>query len=161
MRDEKEVKRILEESRVAHAAAEQAELRTQLRTLKFSDEAIDLAVRARFRCEYCHRDLLASVEDYDAWQVDHVWPTSRGGSEDLENKALACKTCNFFKRAWVQSEQNRGTRADMIAAARAVIEERRSAKLTEVAAIRSVARELMESVDRWARSDGVDLPDEE
>ena len=50
-----------------------------------------------FKCEYCGRDLLASIEDYDAWQLDHVVPTSKEGPDSFENLALCCKACNFMK----------------------------------------------------------------
>lgn len=47
--------------------------------------------RAAQRCEYCHAD--------ERWQfvrftIDHVLPRSRGGTDDVENLALACRNCN-------------------------------------------------------------------
>ena len=50
--------------------------------------------RAAFLCEYCHTD--------EHWQlvpftVDHILPTSEGGSDTLENLALACFHCNRYK----------------------------------------------------------------
>jgi hypothetical protein len=47
--------------------------------------------RAGDRCEYCHAD--------ERWQfvrftIDHIEPTSLGGSDEPENLALACRNCN-------------------------------------------------------------------
>ena len=47
--------------------------------------------RAQRRCEYCHAD--------ERWQfvrftLDHVLPQSAGGSDTLDNLALACRNCN-------------------------------------------------------------------
>lgn len=47
--------------------------------------------RAQLRCEYCHTD--------ERWQfirftIDHVLPQSAGGSDDVDNLALACRNCN-------------------------------------------------------------------
>lgn len=47
--------------------------------------------RARLRCEYCHAD--------ERWQfirftIDHILPRSVGGSDNVDNLALACRNCN-------------------------------------------------------------------
>lgn len=47
--------------------------------------------RAQLHCEYCHAD--------ERWQfirftIDHVLPQSAGGSDDVDNLALACRNCN-------------------------------------------------------------------
>ncbi len=47
--------------------------------------------RAQFRCEYCHYpELLSSAP----LSIDHIEPQSLGGSDDLNNLALACRRCN-------------------------------------------------------------------
>lgn len=47
--------------------------------------------RAQFRCEYCHYpELLSSAP----LSIDHIQPQSLGGSNDLNNLALACRRCN-------------------------------------------------------------------
>ena len=47
--------------------------------------------RAQCRCEYCHYpELLSSAP----LSIDHVQPQSLGGSDDLNNLALACRRCN-------------------------------------------------------------------
>lgn len=55
--------------------------------------------RAQCRCEYCHAD--------ERWQfirftIDHILPQSVGGSDDIDNLALACRNCN----------ERRGTRRE-------------------------------------------------
>lgn len=52
--------------------------------------------RARFRCEYCQ-----SAENFapDHFDVDHIFPRSLGGTDDIHNLALSCSTCNGHKAA--------------------------------------------------------------
>lgn len=53
-----------------------------------------VAERAVYRCEYCHAP--ESVFNFP-FEVEHILPQSRGGSDDLANLALACHACNLFK----------------------------------------------------------------
>ena len=47
--------------------------------------------RAQYRCEYCHYpELLSSAP----LSIDHLQPQSLGGTDHLENLALACRRCN-------------------------------------------------------------------
>ncbi|MBW4524060.1 MAG: HNH endonuclease [Phormidium tanganyikae FI6-MK23] len=47
--------------------------------------------RAQAQCEYCHYpELLSSAP----LSIDHIQPQSLGGSDDLDNLALACRRCN-------------------------------------------------------------------
>lgn len=41
---------------------------------------------------------MASIEDYDVWQFDHIIPVTKGGTNVTTNKVVACKLCNFAKR---------------------------------------------------------------
>jgi 5-methylcytosine-specific restriction endonuclease McrA len=43
--------------------------------------------RARGRCEYC---LMSSALQGGEFHIEHVVPSSKGGSDDCENLALAC-----------------------------------------------------------------------
>jgi len=56
-------------------------------------------LRARFLCEYCH-----SSEEFSAarFEIDHIQPRSRGGSDRLDNLALACQRCNSHHYNFVQ-----------------------------------------------------------
>jgi len=51
--------------------------------------------RANSRCEYCR----IHAEDRRArkFHVEHVHAVKHGGSDDLQNLALACPDCNFAK----------------------------------------------------------------
>jgi hypothetical protein len=55
--------------------------------------------RADDRCEYC-----LSRQDYvmGTLQIEHWWPTSRGGTDDAENLCLACELCNQAK--WAKTD---------------------------------------------------------
>jgi len=58
--------------------------------------------KADGHCEYCGKDLSATNEDYfRGSQIDHVISASKGGTEDLENLALACSYCNLSKGHYV------------------------------------------------------------
>lgn len=56
-----------------------------------------VAERAVYRCEYCHAP--ESVFNFP-FEVEHILPQARGGSDNLENLALACHACNLFKSAF-------------------------------------------------------------
>ncbi|NEP17717.1 MAG: HNH endonuclease [Leptolyngbya sp. SIO4C1] len=47
--------------------------------------------RAQYRCEYCHYPEILSTAPLS---IDHVQPRSLGGTDDLDNLALACRRCN-------------------------------------------------------------------
>ncbi len=50
--------------------------------------------RAGKFCEYCQSPLKFSS---DPFSVEHIFPTSKGGTNDLENLALACQGYNGHK----------------------------------------------------------------
>lgn len=50
--------------------------------------------RAKYLCEYCHT---SERWQYVRFTLDHVIPPGAGGSEVLENLALACFHCNRRK----------------------------------------------------------------
>lgn len=108
----------------------------RLQGLGWHEHHAVIGVEAGFCCEYCGRDLLASVNDYDAWQLDHIVPSSQHGADDIPNKALCCKTCNFLKGIFVPTGT---TRQERLASARNYIDERRQAKLDELQRIRAIA----------------------
>lgn len=53
--------------------------------------------RAGHRCEYCQ--LPAEDSPLAVLHVDHIIPRIHGGSDGLENLALACIDCNLHKGA--------------------------------------------------------------
>jgi hypothetical protein len=55
--------------------------------------------RAAYRCEYCHALEEASAAQFE---IDHIHPRSLGGSDALENLALACQRCNSYRYNFTQ-----------------------------------------------------------
>ncbi|NJM99808.1 MAG: HNH endonuclease [Phormidesmis sp. RL_2_1] len=47
--------------------------------------------RAQYHCEYCHYPERLSTAPLS---VDHIQPRSLGGTDEIENLALACRRCN-------------------------------------------------------------------
>ena len=85
--------------------------------------------RARYKCEYCDKDMLASVDNYLSWRLDHIVPESAGGDHTLENVALSCRECAVrFKGHWnpayVAGED--ASREKLISAVRKNVEKKRS-----------------------------------
>jgi hypothetical protein len=53
-----------------------------------------IAARAGHRCEYCQAP--EAVFNF-SFEVEHITPPGSGGTDDDENLALACRSCNAFK----------------------------------------------------------------
>jgi 5-methylcytosine-specific restriction endonuclease McrA len=53
--------------------------------------------RDRHTCAYCG-------DTTGPFQIDHIHPVSRGGTNDPDNLACACRTCNLSKRAMTVAE---------------------------------------------------------
>ncbi len=50
------------------------------------------------KCSDSRFQLLTPLDfSSDPFSVEHLHPTSKGGTDDLENLALACQGCNGFK----------------------------------------------------------------
>ncbi len=64
---------------------------------------------------------------------------SKEGSEDLDNKAIACSTCNHMKRAYVPEG---GTRAERLRSARHLIYEKRKRKQEELDEVLHLVHQL-------------------
>ena len=54
----------------------------------------DVAERAAHRCEYCRAP--ERVFNF-AFEVEHIQPRAAGGSDQADNLALACESCNLYK----------------------------------------------------------------
>jgi hypothetical protein len=109
------------------------EIFEMLKPWGWSAQALDLGIGADFRCEYCSRDLIASVDDYDAWQIDHIHPRI-DEREAFWNLALSCKTCNFLKRHSIPTIpiDPSKDRVKAISVVRELINERRERKQKQV-----------------------------
>jgi hypothetical protein len=53
-----------------------------------------VAERANHRCEYCHAP--EAIFNFP-FEVEHIQPGSRQGSDEESNLALACRACNLRK----------------------------------------------------------------
>jgi hypothetical protein len=105
------------------------------------DKDARLGIRANFKCEYCDKDLLSSVESYKAWEKDHIIPKEQGGDDSDENLAISCNTCQFkIKGRWNPKEvcENGATRDELIKAVRIYIAKKRTDLLKEVAHLREI-----------------------
>jgi hypothetical protein len=116
----------------------ESECITLLVPLGWGDWQAQLGFHANFCCEYCDRDLLKTVDDYDAWQVDHIVPMTRDGEDEQWNRALSCKTCNFIKRNQMLHAgiDPRVDRPAAIAAIRQALCDLRAAKQTRLDKVR-------------------------
>ena len=89
--------------------------------------APEIGERAGYKCEYCDKDLLASVDDYAfSWQCDHIIPRAAGGEETFENLALSCVACNMgIKRDWNPQDEagENASREELIQAVRQRVRE--------------------------------------
>ncbi|HEX9973601.1 MAG TPA: HNH endonuclease signature motif containing protein [bacterium] len=57
-----------------------------------------VALRAGHRCEYCRAP---EVVFNFPFEVEHVLPVYRGGTDTENNRALACRSCNLRKATHV------------------------------------------------------------
>lgn len=107
------------------------------RLFRFGEWNAKRGLESGFRCEYCNRDLLASFNDYDSWQIDHVIPSSKGGIHEYDNMAVSCKTCNFLKRDYFPTGE---TRNERLADARRHVQVLRVMREAELSQIRELVR---------------------
>lgn len=56
--------------------------------------------RANGLCEYCRIPFLWSNDLFD---VEHIRPKKHGGTDDLNNLAWSCSSCNAYKAAAVEA----------------------------------------------------------
>ncbi|MFH0980799.1 MAG: HNH endonuclease signature motif containing protein [Planctomycetota bacterium] len=133
----------------------ESELRVWLSNLEkpsawWSEEAIEIMLRANGYCEYCGADLAASPEAFWSSHYEHVLPPKSHGGEDdwRQNKALACPKCNSVKRddlpegVTADDMKQMEKRSDRIAAFRPMVLERR--RKMHVIEVYARFRELLE-----------------
>lgn len=89
--------------------------------MRFTELVNDpLLLAADFRCQYCGLDLLSDFGHLFAFARDHVQPRSKGGSDGLANRAVACAACDRLKG---------GSYAATLDDARRIVAERRERRL--------------------------------
>jgi hypothetical protein len=107
----------------------------------WSEPQARLGYNAQFKCEYCDKDFLASVENYKEWTRDHIVPLWVGGSDDPSNIAAVCRTCNYcIKNKWDPRTMcgTAASRQQLIAACREYISDERTRILAEVLTYRQI-----------------------
>tara|TARA_R110000744_G_scaffold63053_1_gene129795 strand:+ start:713 stop:1090 length:378 start_codon:yes stop_codon:yes gene_type:complete len=111
-------------------------------TGQWGENDVILGIRAGFKCEYCDKDLLASVDNYKEWQKDHIIPLSKGGEDINENIAISCKTCNVnIKGRWNPADESTPenlTRQELITIVREYGIRRRTQMLNDVCLFRKI-----------------------
>jgi|TARA_R110000764_G_scaffold176850_1_gene263006 5-methylcytosine-specific restriction endonuclease McrA len=111
-------------------------------TGQWGENDVILGIRAGFKCEYCDKDLLASVDNYKEWQKDHIIPLSKGGEDINENIAISCKTCNVnIKGRWNPADESTPenlTRQELITIVREYGIRRRTQMLSDVCLFRKI-----------------------
>lgn len=114
--------------------------------LGWSRLAIDIGIRANFCCEYCGRDLISTVDDYNAWQIDYILPKNRGGEDLSWNLALICKTCCFIKSNTIPTgmPHPHDDREGAVAAIAKLVQHRRARKQEHVDFLRHHFRATQE-----------------
>lgn len=60
--------------------------------------------RDKFTCRYCGRSPLEDIEV--KLHCDHIVPSSKGGTDELENLVTSCKECNLGKMDVVLDKEN-------------------------------------------------------
>lgn len=78
-----------------------SEIKKKLIELGWGEQTLELAIRANFNCEYCGQSIIDSVDNFYSIQVEHIIPQQKGGNDNFDNLAIACKNCNFIKRNWI------------------------------------------------------------
>jgi len=59
-----------------------------------------VSARARHACEYCRAP---EVVFNLPFEVEHITPQALGGESTEDNLALACRSCNLYKSAYVRA----------------------------------------------------------
>lgn len=112
----------------------------------------EIGERAGYKCEYCGKDMLASVNAWNCWETDHIIPQydPDGPGDTFENYALACHSCNFcIKRMFNPADEvgYDASRDELIRASRAYIEkqsdqiEKRLLRCREIVGWQGAARD--------------------
>jgi len=55
-------------------------------------KAVKAYLKTNGRCYYCGTD------DFETMSIDHMTPKAQGGTDDVDNLVMCCKSCNSRKR---------------------------------------------------------------
>jgi len=82
-------------------------------------------IRDEYKCVYCDTDLKSRFNDWMSIEIDHIVPKSKGGSDDLDNRATSCSACNSFKHSYIPNNFENMSREELIKAIRKKIKIKR------------------------------------
>ena len=82
-------------------------------------------IRDDYKCVYCDTDLKLRFNDWMSIEIDHIVPKSKGGSDDLDNRATSCSVCNSFKHSYVPNNFENMSRQELVKAIRKKIQSKR------------------------------------
>jgi len=74
-------------------------------------------MRDNYRCVYCGRELVGDINDWLSIEVDHLKPSSKGGSDEMDNLVTSCNVCNKMKSDYFPDEgfpEDRAKQIDLI-----------------------------------------------
>ncbi len=57
-------------------------------------------VRDNYRCIYCGRDMISSLNDWLSLEIDHLEPSSKKGKDEDDNRVTSCNVCNRLKSSY-------------------------------------------------------------
>lgn len=72
---------------------------------------LTVAARAEKLCEYCRAPELAFNFSFE---VEHIRPRVFDGADELENLALACRSCNIYKSDYLNGIDENGAESEML-----------------------------------------------
>ena len=113
------------------------------------DHPDKIGQRAGHKCEYCDKDLLDSVDNYESWQFEHIIPKSAEINEKDENYALNCYVCNKLKDDWNPKDiagQN-ASREKLIQVARQYIAQKRRDSAKKLSKYRKIVGKDLEDCE--------------
>ena len=123
------------------------EAKSILTTTTWSPETLEIAMRGRFKCEYCGQDFFDSVNSYYTFQRGHIVPKGKG-RDTPDNLAASCQTCNFLKRRWDPrtTAGELATREQLVEVTKLYISKKRQEKELLIRRERELAARLVDSI---------------
>ena len=114
----------------------------------WSLRTLNLAIETKFCCSYCDKFLLESVDTYYDFNVDHIVPASKGGTDDVSNLTIACRTCNYLKRSSNPAERlsPAAIKNELIAEARKQVQEARTEKSSKIKNEKNAALAILQAM---------------
>lgn len=123
-------------------------LKKQLVNSGWDKVTLELGIESEFRCQYCNCDFFLTVNNYDSIQLDHLIPLKFGGTQNIKNLVLSCRTCNFIKRNWIPEKViSKGESRDiLINLVKDYIKEKREIKEEKIKHEKQIVVQLLKEI---------------